>query len=199
VRGVTDTRAAIRAAALELFAARGYELTSLREIAERVGLTKASLYYHYPSKQALLLDLIDPLVQQWRAVAEYAESLPHTEDNVRIVLRRCLEALLSNRPAAGLFVRDAAALVAAIAPIWEELLALSRRMITWLAGPRPSHADSIRALAAMEVLGGALSASLYLPEVSDAELRTALLDSATAALGLDRARSADAPTPTPRS
>ena len=60
-----DTKAEIHRAALELFSAKGYEKTSLREIAERVGLTKASLYYHYPSKQALLLDLIQPLVQ-WK-------------------------------------------------------------------------------------------------------------------------------------
>ena len=52
---MTDTGARIRAVALDLFSSQGYEQTSLREIADRVGLTKASLYYHYPSKQALLL------------------------------------------------------------------------------------------------------------------------------------------------
>jgi len=183
---VSDTRGTIRAVALELFSTRGYELTSLREIAERVGLTKASLYYHYPSKQALLLDLIQPLIDAWRATAEHAESLPHTEDNVRAVLRGCLDALLDNRPAAGLFVRDTAAVIAAIAPVWEELLTLNRQLFTWLAGPRPSAADTIRAIAAMEVLGGAISASLYLPGVTADDLRVPLLDSAAAALGLRR-------------
>jgi len=185
---VADTRDTIRAVALELFAARGYELTSLREIAERVGLTKASLYYHYPSKQALLLDLIQPLIEAWRATAAHAESLPHTQRNVRAVLRRCLDALLDNRAAAGLFVRDTAAVIAAIAPIWEELLDLNGRLYTWLAGPEPTTADTIRAIAAMEVLGGAFSASLYLPEVAEDELRATLLDGAAAVLGLRRTR-----------
>lgn len=40
--------------------ARGVEKTSLREIAERLGITKAALYYHFPSKDALLRSLIDP-------------------------------------------------------------------------------------------------------------------------------------------
>jgi AcrR family transcriptional regulator len=180
----TDTRAAIRAVALKLFSTRGYEQTSLREISEGVGLTKASLYYHYPSKQALLLDLIEPLVQQWRVTATHAESLPHTPANVRAVLGRCLDAVLANRPAAGLFVRDTAAVIAAVTPIWAELLEINRRLHTWFAGPEATTADTIKAIAAMEVLGGAITTSAYLPDVADAELRATLLDAASAVLRL---------------
>ena len=46
-----DTRARIQQIALELFAEHGYERTSLREIAERLGVTKAALYYHFKSKE----------------------------------------------------------------------------------------------------------------------------------------------------
>lgn len=185
---VTDTRAAIRDVALELFSTRGYEQTSLREIAERVGLSKASLYYHYPSKQALLLDLIQPLLDRWRATAEHAESLPHTPDNVRVVLDRSLHDVLVHRPAASLFVRDTAAVIAAVTPIWEELLDLNRRLLTWLAGPEPSTDDTIRAIAAMEVLGAALTSTAYLPDVTDDKLRAPLLESACAVLRLPRTR-----------
>ncbi|QCQ92636.1 TetR/AcrR family transcriptional regulator [Rhodococcus sp. SGAir0479] len=45
------------AAALELFAERGYEGASIREIAGRAGLSVPGLYHHYPSKQALLVGL----------------------------------------------------------------------------------------------------------------------------------------------
>jgi len=178
----TDTRGTIRAVALELFSAHGYGQTSLREIAERVGLTKASLYYHYPSKQALLQALIEPLIDNWRAAVAHAESLPHTPDNVRAVLGQALDALLANRVAAGLFVRDAAALMAALAPVWEELLELNVRLHTWLAGPDPTSGNAIRAIAAMEVLGAAISSSALLPEVGDAELRATLLDAVSAVL-----------------
>ena len=58
---VKDTRQRILDAAQALFIERGYEATSLREIAERVGVTKAALYYHFTSKEELLRALLEPL------------------------------------------------------------------------------------------------------------------------------------------
>jgi len=49
-----DTRERIQQVALELFAEQGYERTSLREIAERLGVTKAALYYHFKSKEDIV-------------------------------------------------------------------------------------------------------------------------------------------------
>src|SRR5579864_3751687 len=43
--------------ALELFNEQGYDGTSLREIAERLGITKAALYYHFERKEDILLEL----------------------------------------------------------------------------------------------------------------------------------------------
>jgi AcrR family transcriptional regulator len=43
--------------ALELFIEQGYDKTSLREIAERLDVTKAALYYHFHSKSDILLEL----------------------------------------------------------------------------------------------------------------------------------------------
>jgi AcrR family transcriptional regulator len=43
--------------ALELFTEQGYDKTSLRDIAERLGTTKAALYYHFKSKADILLEL----------------------------------------------------------------------------------------------------------------------------------------------
>ncbi|MGW9346944.1 TetR/AcrR family transcriptional regulator [Nocardiopsis flavescens] len=56
-----DTRAEIQEAALDLFGRQGYEKTSLREIAERLDITKAALYYHFRSKEDLLRALAEPL------------------------------------------------------------------------------------------------------------------------------------------
>ena len=49
-----DTRGRIQHVALELFAEHGYERTSLREIAGRLGVTKAALYYHFKSKEDIV-------------------------------------------------------------------------------------------------------------------------------------------------
>jgi len=68
-----DTRAEIRAVAAELFAQRGFEQTSLREIAERLGITKAALYYHFPSKNELMASLVEPLIEGLRVLAEDVE------------------------------------------------------------------------------------------------------------------------------
>jgi AcrR family transcriptional regulator len=43
--------------ALDLFTEHGYDKTSLREIAEEIGLTKAALYYHFERKEDILLAL----------------------------------------------------------------------------------------------------------------------------------------------
>jgi AcrR family transcriptional regulator len=49
----------IRLAAVELFRDRGYHGTSVRDLAQVVSMETASLYYHYPSKQDILLALMD--------------------------------------------------------------------------------------------------------------------------------------------
>jgi AcrR family transcriptional regulator len=55
-----DTRERILAVANELFIEQGYEGTSLREIADRLGITKAALYYHFRSKDEILETLLAP-------------------------------------------------------------------------------------------------------------------------------------------
>jgi len=55
---VNGRRADILAAAAALFATRGIEATSVREIGERVGLNPGALYHYFPSKSAIARDLI---------------------------------------------------------------------------------------------------------------------------------------------
>ncbi len=45
--------------ALDLFSQRGYDSVSLREIAQEVGIQKSSIYSHYPSKEAILMDIFN--------------------------------------------------------------------------------------------------------------------------------------------
>jgi AcrR family transcriptional regulator len=178
-----DTRETIREVALELFSTRGFDQTSLREIAERVGLTKASLYYHYPSKQALLIAIVSPLVEGWRSVTLDAEDMAHTPDTVRLVLAKVLDVMLDNRSLAGIMLRDPAGVVAAAGTLWQDMIDLGTRLTDWIAGPEPTMAERLRAIAAMEVLGAVLSSMTYLKEeVSDEEMREVLLDSALGAL-----------------
>lgn len=181
-----DTRGTIRAVALELFSDKGFEQTSLREIAERVGLTKASLYYHYPSKQALLLAVVEPVLTGWRTIVDDTARLGHDPASVRAVVERCLDVFLRNRSVAGIFQRDAAGVAVVLGSLWDDMIDLSRRLVAWLAGPSPTAAERLRAIAAMEVLGAVLSSTTYQGdgEFDEDEMRAVLSQAAMDVLRL---------------
>jgi AcrR family transcriptional regulator len=81
----------LRRVAAELFATRGYDGTSMADIADRLGLRKASLYNYYPSKEELLLDLFGEALAGWEAASQPALSAPGSYGER---LRRHLEAAL---------------------------------------------------------------------------------------------------------
>lgn len=65
-----SVREKIRAAAVQLFSEMGYHAAPLRNIAELAGIQAASIYYHYPSKQALLVEIMDTHMRQLNASLE---------------------------------------------------------------------------------------------------------------------------------
>jgi AcrR family transcriptional regulator len=82
------TRERIQSVALELFAEQGYEKTSLREIAERLGVTKAALYYHFKSKEDIVSSLVEDYFGQIDALIEWGRSQPRTAEVRGTVLSR---------------------------------------------------------------------------------------------------------------
>jgi AcrR family transcriptional regulator len=76
---MNDTRDRILQTALDLFIEQGYDKTSLREIAERVGVTKAALYYHFESKEAIFRTLVEPWIAVQARAMELLESHPSLE------------------------------------------------------------------------------------------------------------------------
>lgn len=59
-----STPLAIRRAAVRLFVERGYEATTMRQLAREVGIEAASLYNHVPSKQQLLAEILIDSMQE---------------------------------------------------------------------------------------------------------------------------------------
>lgn len=176
-----DTKAEIHAAALELFSSRGYEKTSLREIAEQVGITKASLYYHYSSKQELLQAIVGTFFDDLNDVFAQVDE-PWSQERELEVLGAYLDAVIKHRATGPTLLRDMTAVLAAFGDRLDDLIAESRRFQLWLAGPDPTAADRVLAAAAVEVVGAVLSAGMDPAEVSDEEMRTILLDAASAVL-----------------
>ena len=83
-----NTRKEILEASLELFSVQGFEATSISQIADAVGIRKASLYSHFESKQAILDALLKEVLEQYAARSVFAradwekdaDALPATPD-----------------------------------------------------------------------------------------------------------------------
>ncbi len=180
-----ETRARILATALELIAANGFADTSTREISERLGFTKAALYYHFRTKDDLLAALAAPAIGELAALtaglsprlaaaprrsalAAYADLVIRHQDLIRV---------LSQDPS----VARRVALTPA-APFYDRLTQL-------LSGVEaPGAAERARARAA---LGGLHAALLHAPPGDDPDVvRGAALTAACGALGIPGPRPA---------
>ena len=89
-----NTKREILEAALELFSVQGFEATSISQIADAVGIRKASLYSHFDNKQAILDALIKDVMEQYDKHSIFAgtdqkkssENLPMNPDEaVRVI------------------------------------------------------------------------------------------------------------------
>ncbi|HEY8979777.1 MAG TPA: TetR/AcrR family transcriptional regulator [Streptomyces sp.] len=83
-----NTRQRIQDVALELFAEQGYEKTSLREIAERLDVTKAALYYHFKTKEEIIVSIFDDLTKPIQELIEWGAQQPHTLETKQEIVRR---------------------------------------------------------------------------------------------------------------
>ncbi|MFE2053594.1 TetR/AcrR family transcriptional regulator [Streptomyces sp. NPDC059459] len=93
-----DTRQRIQDVALGLFAEQGYEKTSLREIAERLDVTKAALYYHFKTKEEILVSIFEDLSRPIEDLIAWGSRQPHTLDTKQEIVRRYSEALAAAAP-----------------------------------------------------------------------------------------------------
>src|SRR2546421_4973905 len=83
-----DTRSRIQEVALELFTEHGYEATSLREIAERLGVTKAALYYHFRTKDDIVASFMEDRAAGLEDIVTWARAQPRNDATRREVLQR---------------------------------------------------------------------------------------------------------------
>jgi AcrR family transcriptional regulator len=99
VRDADRTKSAILAASTDLFAAKGFIGASISDIAEKVGVSKSSIYHYFPSKEAILHSLIDSFatevdqlikaaskykLDQKKILTEFAEILMRHQESVRL-------------------------------------------------------------------------------------------------------------------
>jgi len=87
-----DKRARLKAAGLVLFGEKGYEKTSIDEIARRAKLAVGSFYQHFRSKRQLLLTLMDELLEKLSRL----DFRPGASTNVRAVIHELLSRAFSH-------------------------------------------------------------------------------------------------------
>ncbi|GHH25911.1 TetR/AcrR family transcriptional regulator [Streptomyces lanatus] len=93
-----DTRQRIQDVALELFAEQGYEKTSLREIAERLEVTKAALYYHFKTKEEIIVSLFEDLTKPIEDLIEWGKRQPQSLETKQEIVRRYSQVLTDAAP-----------------------------------------------------------------------------------------------------
>lgn len=154
-----DTRQDILDTALVLFAEHGYEKTSLREIAEEVGVTKAALYYHFPSKQEILLALFEPVSSLQDELLEELRDDSLLDPSAWLpLLNRLLTAILDNRRLWSLLERNASTLMELNheGPFAEAHQELHRRTEALFADERISMEARVRLASAFGAIFGAV-------------------------------------------
>ena len=191
-RATNVTRTRIQDVALALFATRGYDATSLQEIATALDVTKAALYYHFPSKAELLHSLADPFLDGERTLLAGYTDGPLDDAARRALTSALIDLLLAHRPVVAWLTRDLSAL--AQPEIGERVEANTERLQRLLAGSDQSVAGRVRAAAAV----GALTRPVaVLNDVHLSDLRGTILAAALGALGLESADGATPSRPAP--
>jgi AcrR family transcriptional regulator len=142
-----DTRQRIQDVALELFAERGYEKTSLREIAERLDVTKAALYYHFKTKEDILVSLFEDLVRPLDELIVWATAQPRTLETKQELLRR-YSAALTGASALFLFMQDNQATVRELR-IGQHFRDRMSAMAGLIMEPESSLTDKVRSVSAL--------------------------------------------------
>jgi AcrR family transcriptional regulator len=139
-----DTRTRIQEIALEMFTEKGYDATSLREISERLGFSKAALYYHFKSKEEIVESMTADHIARIEALIEWAGDQAASPDTRREFIRRYMESLSISKHfrVMKFFQQNQPALKhMANAAKWREIM---DRMVQTLTGTNVSAQERLR-------------------------------------------------------
>ena len=167
----SDTRARILDAALELFSEHGFDGTTLQQIADRLGFTKAALYYHFRSKDDLLQALIAPAVTGLDALLGAYEGEADTPGRRRRFVTDYVDLLLEQRRLISYMASDIA--IVAHPMIATGARERQARIRALLAGEGLQFSQEVRVAVAFKAMAGVVA---QYPDADVAELRRALID-----------------------
>ncbi|WP_433184433.1 TetR/AcrR family transcriptional regulator [Actinoallomurus sp. CA-150999] len=138
-----DTRARIQAVALELFAEQGYEKTSLREIAERLNVTKAALYYHFKTKEDIIVSLFDDHLGRLDELIAWGREQPATREMRQELVRRYADNLYGSGPGIMRFAHENQGTMRDLA-VGEKLKSRMKGLRELLVDPKAPLTDQLK-------------------------------------------------------
>ncbi|HET7074357.1 MAG TPA: TetR/AcrR family transcriptional regulator [Mycobacterium sp.] len=172
----SDTRQRIQDVARDLFLQQGVQRTSLQDIADKLGITKPALYYHFSSREDLVRSILVPLIDEGEQFVDEQEARGHTD--ARELLGGYFDFHYRHREDLVLVLAELTAL--ADLGLIDKVLAWRDRLGKLVFGPRPTLAQSTRAVVAF---GGLQDCCLQFPDTPYQELRANSVEAALAALG----------------
>ncbi len=183
-----DTRQRIQSVALELFAEQGYDKTSLREIAERLGVTKAALYYHFKSKEDIVTSLVEDFFGQIDGLIEWGRTQPGTPASRAEVLSRYFAIVADGMDVFRMLQQNQATVntLAAAKNRSELFRERMHALVALLTEPDAPLTDQLRAAVALSSVS--FGCMLFADRAADREeLREAVLDIAFGLTGAGKA------------
>ena len=165
--------------ALDRFRVGGFVGTSIADLAGALGVSKAAIYYHYRSKDALLRHLVDPLLDAIDACIQDHTTTVASARTAQQLLGAYLAVLLTHSDVAPLIATDVAVLNHP--RIGPRLRAQNHQLQSLLAAPDTSGSARLRAQAALGAIWRPLIAEPPL-DLTDPAHQQILIDAAVAAL-----------------
>jgi AcrR family transcriptional regulator len=172
----SSTREEILSAASGLFAANGYKGTSLQDIAGAVGCSKATLLYHFATKEVILATLVAPPVRDLATLVDSLGGLSSEAARDRAI-EGFMDLVLNYRKEIALIFHDLPYLFNA--PSFEGLKELIDNLVTALAG---GSADPAMLVGVKVIMAGAALVVVDPQGPDGAGTRAALVDVARRAL-----------------
>lgn len=151
--------------------------TSLQDIADKLGITKPALYYHFASREDLVRSILVPLIDEGEQFVDNQESRGDTD--ARELLEGYFDFHYRHREDLVLVLAELTML--ADLGLIDKVLAWRDRLGKLVFGPQPTLAQSTRAVVAF---GGLQDCCLQFPDTPHAALRATSVDAALAALGV---------------
>ena len=147
--------------------------TSLQMIADRVGVSKAAVYYQFHSKEDIALEVLRPTIEDIARFIRIADALPDPEQRRAVAVSGLIEMIVRHRRLAVMFYGDPA--IDHLVLGEPEFKTVTDRLRELLEGPERNDVDRI-AFSVFVAGVGKAAADPELVDIDDADLHRALLD-----------------------